>query len=211
MAFFSPHEGLTTYVCNLANGWASLYGNLVRDNVFDACFFRTTLSGPEYRVFEMKGWCSGVLHRGPRVVKDEVGRTALPRAWHTARRARSNRCAYPRRRSRQLPSPRCGPRAARWRAGGRSRGSCGCPSPTPERLAPYARFLHRAHWWLRRAAAARVSLARQTLLGLGRSQLYHRQRIAARERYLRRDQRRHLPSWRSPLPITFSTTAVSFP
>jgi hypothetical protein len=73
MAIFSPHEGVTAYVCNLIDGWVSLYGNVVKDNVFDAYFFRATLSESECRVFEMKGWRSGVLQRELRVISDEVG------------------------------------------------------------------------------------------------------------------------------------------
>ena len=46
MAFFSPHESLTTYVCNLADGWVSLYGNLVRDSISDAYFFALHCRGP---------------------------------------------------------------------------------------------------------------------------------------------------------------------
>jgi hypothetical protein len=73
IVFFSPHEGLTAYVCNLVDGWVSLYDNAVRNNVFDAYFFRATLSESEYQVFEMKGWRSGVLQRELRVIKDEAG------------------------------------------------------------------------------------------------------------------------------------------
>jgi hypothetical protein len=74
IALFSPHENLTVYVCNLADGWASLYGNLVKASAFDAYFFRATLSEiAEYKVFEMMAWRRGVLERELRVLQDDDG------------------------------------------------------------------------------------------------------------------------------------------
>ena len=74
IALFSPHEDLTVYVCNLADGWVSLYGNLVKACALDAYFFRATLAErAEYTVFEMKGWRHGVLKRQVRVLQDDDG------------------------------------------------------------------------------------------------------------------------------------------
>jgi hypothetical protein len=74
IALFSPHERLTVYVCNLADGWVSLYGNLVKASAIDAYFFRTTLSeDAEFKVFEMMGWHHGVLERELRVLQDDAG------------------------------------------------------------------------------------------------------------------------------------------
>jgi hypothetical protein len=74
IALFSPREALTVYTCNLADGWVSLYGNLVREGAFDAYFFRATLSEQaQYKVFEMQGWRHGVLERQLRALQDEDG------------------------------------------------------------------------------------------------------------------------------------------
>jgi hypothetical protein len=74
IALFSPYESLTVYVCNLADGWVSLYGNLVKMSAIDAYFFRTTLSeDAEFKVFEMMGWHRGVLERELRVLQDDDG------------------------------------------------------------------------------------------------------------------------------------------
>jgi hypothetical protein len=65
---------VTVYVCNLADGWVSLYGNLVKASVLDAYFFRATLSeDAEFKVFEMMGWRRGVLERELRVLQDDDG------------------------------------------------------------------------------------------------------------------------------------------
>jgi hypothetical protein len=78
IALFSPRENLTVYACNLADGWVSLYGNLVKAGAFDAYFFRATLSdAAQYKVFEMMGWCRGVLERDVRVLQDDDGWTFL--------------------------------------------------------------------------------------------------------------------------------------
>jgi hypothetical protein len=74
IALFSPHDELTVYVCNLADGWISLYSNLVKAYTFDASFFRATLSEQtEYKVFEMKGWRQGIQNRQVRVLQDDDG------------------------------------------------------------------------------------------------------------------------------------------
>jgi hypothetical protein len=74
IALLSPRENLTVYVCNLADGWVSLYGNLVREGAFDAYFFRATLSEKaQYKVFEMQGWRHGALERHLRALQDEDG------------------------------------------------------------------------------------------------------------------------------------------
>jgi hypothetical protein len=74
IVLFSPYENLTVYVCNLADGWVSLYGNLVKASSFDAYFFRATLSEmAEYKVFEMMAWRHGLLERELRVLQEEDG------------------------------------------------------------------------------------------------------------------------------------------
>jgi hypothetical protein len=78
IALFSPRENLTVYACNLADGWVSLYGNLGKAGAFDAYFFPATLSdAAQYKVFEMMGWCRGVLERDVRVLQDDDGWTFL--------------------------------------------------------------------------------------------------------------------------------------
>jgi len=74
MALFSPREDLTVYVCNLADGWVSVYENLVKANAFDAYFFRATLAEQaEYKVFGMAAWQHGVLARQVRALQEEDG------------------------------------------------------------------------------------------------------------------------------------------
>jgi hypothetical protein len=74
IALFSPCENLTVYVCNLADGWVSLYGNLVKACALDAYFFRATLSQrTEYTAFEMMGWRHGILKRQVRALQDDDG------------------------------------------------------------------------------------------------------------------------------------------
>ncbi len=74
IALFSPHENTTIYTCNLADGWSSLYGNLVKNQKFDAYFFRTTLAERVgYNVFEMMAWRHGELKRQVRSLQDEDG------------------------------------------------------------------------------------------------------------------------------------------
>jgi hypothetical protein len=74
IAIFSPHEDITVYVCNLADGWVTLYGNLVKANAFDAYFFRTTCAEhPEYSAYEMMAWDRGILERNVRVLRDDDG------------------------------------------------------------------------------------------------------------------------------------------
>jgi hypothetical protein len=74
IALFSPREGLTVYVCNLADGWVSLYENLVKANAFDAHFFRATLAErAKYEVFEMITWRHGARVRQVRALQEEDG------------------------------------------------------------------------------------------------------------------------------------------
>ncbi len=74
IVLFSPREGLTIYVCNLADGWSSLYGNLIKASAFDAYFFRATLpETAEYKVFQMTAWRHGVLVRQVRALQEEDG------------------------------------------------------------------------------------------------------------------------------------------
>lgn len=72
IVLFSAREGITVYVCNLADGWSSLYENLVKASAFDAYFFRATLAEQaEYKVFEMEMWRRGVLARQVRALQEE--------------------------------------------------------------------------------------------------------------------------------------------
>lgn len=74
IVLFSPHEDLAVYVCNLADGWVSLYGNLVAACALNAFFFRASLSdGTDYGVFEMMGWDQGILKRHVCVLQDDDG------------------------------------------------------------------------------------------------------------------------------------------
>ena len=74
IALLCPSEKLAVYVCNLADGWISVFGNLVAAGAFDAYFFRATLAQQApYKVFEMQGWRGGALERHLRVLQDEDG------------------------------------------------------------------------------------------------------------------------------------------
>jgi hypothetical protein len=78
IALFSPRAGITVYVCNLADGWVSVYENLVKAGTDDAYFFRATLAEiVEYKVFEMKVWRRGFLDRHVRSLREESGWTFL--------------------------------------------------------------------------------------------------------------------------------------
>ena len=75
---FSPRENLTIYVSNLADGWASLYANVVKDCESDAYFFRATLTeSAENNVFEMQKWGHGILERQVRALQDDDGWTFI--------------------------------------------------------------------------------------------------------------------------------------
>ncbi len=74
IALFSPREDVTIYVCNLSDGWVSLYENAVKAGAFDAYFFRATLpETAEYKVFEMEMWRRGSLVRQVRALQEEDG------------------------------------------------------------------------------------------------------------------------------------------
>lgn len=78
VALLAPREGITVFVCNLADGWVSLYGNLVRAGAFDAYFFRAALAEKiEYKVFEMQAWRQGMPVRHVRALQDADGWTFL--------------------------------------------------------------------------------------------------------------------------------------
>jgi hypothetical protein len=96
IALFSPNQALTVYVCNLADGWISLYGNTVIAGAFDAYFFRATLSDrADYAVFEMKAWRDGALVRELRVRQDDIGWGFLnkgePMSFESTQQYRSRR------------------------------------------------------------------------------------------------------------------------
>ena len=74
IALLPPREDLMVYVCNLADGWISVYENVIKANAFDAFFFRTTLSeAAEYKVFGMTAWRRGILTRQVRLLQEEKG------------------------------------------------------------------------------------------------------------------------------------------
>lgn len=74
IVLFSPREGVTIYVCNLADGWVSLYENVIKSSTFDAFFFRATSEeNDEYKIFEMMAWQRGVLVRHIRALQDDDG------------------------------------------------------------------------------------------------------------------------------------------
>ncbi len=78
IAIFSIQENITIYICNLSDGWVSLYGNLVVECEMDAFFFRATnLAKAKYKVFEMIGWRQGALERHVRALQDDIGWTFL--------------------------------------------------------------------------------------------------------------------------------------
>jgi hypothetical protein len=80
IALFSPHKDITVYACNLADGWVSLYENIIKAHAFDAYFFRTTLSSVlKYRVFEMIAWKCGAAIRQVRALQDDRGWEFLSR------------------------------------------------------------------------------------------------------------------------------------
>jgi len=74
IALFSPRADHTVYVCNLSDGWISLYENIVAAGAIDAYFFRSTLlKSAEYKIFEMLSWRRGILQRQLRVLQDDNG------------------------------------------------------------------------------------------------------------------------------------------
>jgi hypothetical protein len=74
IALFSTGKNCTVYVCNLADGWISLYENMVRSGRFDAYFFRATFAESfRYKVFEMAVWRHGLLERQLRALQDDAG------------------------------------------------------------------------------------------------------------------------------------------
>ena len=74
IALLSAREDLTVYVCNLADGWLSLFGNIVRARNLDAYFFRATLlEKAEFKVFEMMRWRNGDLKRHVSALQDDDG------------------------------------------------------------------------------------------------------------------------------------------
>ena len=74
IALFSPRDDLTVYVCNLADGWVSLYRNIIKAEKFDAYFFRVMLQkNAMYKVFDMSAWQNGALNRHVRTLQEERG------------------------------------------------------------------------------------------------------------------------------------------
>lgn len=74
VALFPIDSNLTAYVCNLADGWESLYEMLMQAERYDAFFFRNTMEGIfDHRVHEMRVWESGYLIRHLRSLQDDIG------------------------------------------------------------------------------------------------------------------------------------------
>jgi hypothetical protein len=71
IALLSPRPDMTVYVCNLADGWASLFESIVRESGLGAYFFRSTLSViADYKVFEMTHWRGGEPERRVRLLQE---------------------------------------------------------------------------------------------------------------------------------------------
>jgi hypothetical protein len=78
IALFAPREDVTVYVCNLADGWVTLFGNLSNAGQLDAYLFRATLAEEApYKVFEMQKWAHGAAVRQLRALQGEDGWTFL--------------------------------------------------------------------------------------------------------------------------------------
>jgi len=74
VALIAATPTTTIYVCNLADGWLSLYNNVVSEKKLDAFFFRATINGAVlYPVYEMLAWKHGNQNRHLRCLKDDVG------------------------------------------------------------------------------------------------------------------------------------------
>lgn len=74
MALFKATDNLTIYTSNAADGWWTVYSNMMERAPFDGYFFsRKSKNEYNYYVFEMKIWKSGVLDRHVRALKAEDG------------------------------------------------------------------------------------------------------------------------------------------
>lgn len=72
IVLFSPHERLSVYVCNLADGWHSLYWNCMRKLAIEGFWFRSTDRTERFQVQEMEAWRDGTVVRHLRILDDEA-------------------------------------------------------------------------------------------------------------------------------------------
>ena len=74
MALFKATDNLTIYTSTAADGWWTVYSNMMERTPFDGYFFGRTLKNEiGYHGFQMKIWNSGVLDRHVRTLKAEDG------------------------------------------------------------------------------------------------------------------------------------------
>jgi len=74
MVLFQAPCNRSIYTTTAADGWWTLYSNMMERTLYDGSFFSRTLENEAgYYVFEMKIWKSGVLDRHVRVLKAEDG------------------------------------------------------------------------------------------------------------------------------------------
>jgi hypothetical protein len=71
---FGTKNEWSLYTCNLADGWYSLFWNLIGRLRCDATFFRSVRDGRlDYQVQEMVVWKDGGIIRQLRALKDDTG------------------------------------------------------------------------------------------------------------------------------------------
>lgn len=74
MVLFQAPSNQTIYTATAADGWWTLYSNMMERTPFDGYFFSRTLENDAgYYVFEMKTWKSGFLDRHVRTLRAEDG------------------------------------------------------------------------------------------------------------------------------------------
>lgn len=74
MVLFEGSSGLTIYTTNGADGWWTLYSNMMERTFLNGHFLSRTLRNEiGYHGFQMKIWKLGVLYRHVRVIKAEDG------------------------------------------------------------------------------------------------------------------------------------------
>lgn len=71
---FEPHANRTVFVCNLSDGWHSLFWNLAERDSVNGAFFRATIDPDvKYGVHGMEFWRNGRSIRHIRALQEERG------------------------------------------------------------------------------------------------------------------------------------------
>jgi len=71
---FECHANRTAFVCNLSDGWHSLFWNLAERDGLNGVFYRATVDPDvKYGVHGMEIWCKGKSTRHIRALQDDRG------------------------------------------------------------------------------------------------------------------------------------------